>query len=75
MSDTESRKVYSAEETEMAPEYDFEGPNVVQGRTYQRLQEFRRRRLLNPELAERFPDDASVNAALEEYVRFKRESA
>lgn len=73
MSEPEPRKVYSAEETEMAPEYNFDGPNVVQGKTYQRLQEFRRRRLLNPELAEHFPDDASVNAALEEYLKLKGE--
>lgn len=68
-------KVISAEDAEMLDEYDFESPDVVQGRTYQRLQEFRRRRLLSPEMAERFPDDESVNAALQEYLQSKRESA
>lgn len=59
----------------MLPEYDFGSSQVIQGRSYRRVRELRARRQLTPELAERFPDDKSVNAALEEYLRMKRESA
>lgn len=75
MSNSGSDKIHSAEDTEMREEYDFNSPDVVQGKTYQRLQEFRRRRLLSPEMAESFPDDTSVDEALREYLRMKRESA
>lgn len=75
MSNSGSEEIQSAEDTEMLEEYDFNSPDVVQGKTYQRLQEFRRRRLLPPEMAETFPDDSSVNEALREYLRMKRESA
>ncbi|MBI1290291.1 hypothetical protein GC173_03485 [bacterium] len=65
----------AAEEAEMLPEYDFARPDVVRGMTYQRLQEFRRRRLLAPDMAEQFPDDRSVDEALREYLRMKHQSA
>lgn len=63
------------EETEMLPEYDFESGLVQQGRSYRRVKELRTKRHLKPELVDEFPDDDSVNAALEEYLRIKRKSA
>lgn len=75
MKDANDDKVHSAEETEMLPEYDLESMNLHQGLTYERLQRERGRRFLTPALAEHFPNDASVNEALEEYLRLKRESA
>jgi hypothetical protein len=75
MMDEKESKVYSAEDTEMLPEYDFDSPEVQQGRTYERLRQERGRRFLTPDLAEHFPDDASVNAALAELLRLKREKA
>jgi hypothetical protein len=60
---------------DILPEYDFESPKVQQGRAYRRALELRNRRTLTPELARQFPDDASVNAALEEYLQHKRAGA
>lgn len=37
MSNSGSEKIQSAEDTEMLEEYDFNSPDVVQGKTYQRL--------------------------------------
>lgn len=71
----EDKRPMSAEDGEMLPEYDFESPDVVQGRSYRKVQELRRRRLLSPEMAEKFRDDQAVNEALEEYLKLKRESA
>ncbi len=65
----------AAEDAEMLPEYDFESAKVVHGRSYALVREMRNRRQLKPELAERFPNDDSVNDALEELLRLKRESA
>lgn len=75
MKNEKDDRVYSAENTEMLPEYDLEKMQLHQGLTYERLRRERGRRFLSPELAQRFPDDASVNAALDEYLKLKRESA
>jgi hypothetical protein len=67
--------VRSAENTEMAPEYDFEKMSLAQGRTREKLLERAANRRLTPELAKQFPNDESVNAALAEYIELKRKSA
>ena len=68
-------RVHSAEETDMLPEYDLETMKLHQRQTYERLRRENGWRYLKPELAEQFPDDASVNQALGEYLRLKHESA
>ncbi|MBI1290290.1 hypothetical protein GC173_03480 [bacterium] len=61
---------------DMPPKYDLESLGTPQkGRYYERAMRHAKLRELSPRLAEQFPDSASVNAALEEYLRIKRESA
>lgn len=68
-------KVHSAEDTEMLPEYDFEKMTLQQGRTYRRLRDAENRRVLEPELAQEFPNDESVNEALREYKKLKKQAS
>lgn len=63
-------------EAEMREEYDFSRLKRVDREVFfERLLRERGGRMLNPELARRFPDDESVNAALSELLRLKRDSA
>ncbi len=57
----------------MLPEYDFR--DAKRGVHHLRCAEGTNVRLLSQELADKFPDDASLNAALEELLRLRRESA
>lgn len=60
----------------MQPEYDFSELKLVgRGVHFERYWRSRGARFLKPELTSRFPDDTSVNDALEEYLRMKRKSA
>ena len=63
-----------AVEDDMKPEYDFSSGRVERGKFREFAAKSRATRVLSPELAARFPDDASVNAALLELLRLKQAS-
>lgn len=64
------------EQVEMRPEYDLSQMKVVgRGIYFERYWRAKDGRFLNPELADRFQDDDSVNKALLEYLQLKRQSA
>lgn len=59
------RKVKTEEEDELRPEYDLSKlKGGVRGKYAQRYKEGTNLVLLEPEVAEAFPDDESVNKAL-----------
>jgi hypothetical protein len=59
------RKVNTEEEDELRPEYDLSKlKGGVRGKYAQRYKEGTNLVLLEPEVAEAFPDDKSVNKAL-----------
>jgi hypothetical protein len=61
---------------EMRPEYDFDFSTAERGRYAQRLKtEGSNLILVEPDLAKKFPDSASVNAALRSVVEFANLSA
>lgn len=54
----------------MLPEYDLSKmPAMPRGWMYERVQQLKKMRELDPELLEKFPDSPSVNRALREYLR------
>lgn len=64
------------ERDEMLPEYDLDALGPPQrGRYYERYVSTFAIRELAPDLAPEFKDSESVNEALREYLRMKRESA
>jgi len=59
------RKVKTAEEDDLRPEYDLSKlKGGIRGKYAQRYQEGTNLVLLEPDVAEAFPDDESVNRAL-----------
>jgi len=54
---------------ELRPEYHFDYSKAVRGKYYKRLiKEGANVVVLDPDIAERFPDSASVNAALRSFL-------
>ena len=67
---------HKPEDDEMPEEYDFSKLKIVgRGVYYDRYWRAKGGRIISPDLAEEFTDDESVNSALREYLRMKRESA
>lgn len=61
---------------ELPDELDFDKlGKPVRGKYLAKYSQQPTARVLEPDLVERFPDSASVNEALREYLRLKRESA
>lgn len=61
---------------EMREEYDFSNlERVDRNAFFERLMRERGARILKPEMAEKFPDDESLDEALKDYLKLKRESA
>lgn len=61
---------------EMRSEYDFSQMKIVgRGVHHDRYWRAKGGRLLEPELATEFSDDAAVNEALRDYLRIKKQSA
>ena len=56
----------------MRDHYDFS--KAAQGKYAERHQEGTNMVLLDPDVAKEFPDDASVNEALRQYLREKKDS-
>ena len=65
-----SRKPLKASEPEMRSEYDFSG--AVRGRYYKRYVESSNVVVLEPDVAKRFKNSASVNKALRAYLKGAR---
>lgn len=61
------RKPLKAAEPEMRPEYDFSG--AVRGKYYKRYLEATNVVVLEPDVAKRFKNAASVNKALRAYLK------
>ena len=69
-------KAEKAMKDEMRPEYDFDFSTAARGRYAKRLKtEGSNLVLLEADLAQAFPDSASVNAALRSVVEFAKLSA
>lgn len=62
-----SRKPLKASEPEMRPEYDFSG--AVRGKYHKRYLEGTNVVVLEPDIAKRFKNSASVNEALRTYLK------
>ncbi len=62
-----NRKPLKASEPEMRPEYDFSG--AVRGKHYKRYLETTNVVVLEPDVAKRFKNAASVNKALRTYLK------
>ena len=62
-----SRKPLKVAEPEMRPEYDFSG--AVRGRYYKRYLETTNVVVLEPDVAKKFRNSASVNKALRNYLK------
>jgi len=61
---------------EMRPEYDFSELNgAVRGKYYKRFQEGSNVVLLEPDVAEEFPDARSVNEALRKVIAERHQGA
>ncbi len=65
-----SRKPLKAAEPEMRPEYDFSG--AVRGKYYKRYLEATNVVILEPDVARKFRNSASVNKALRTYLKDSR---
>jgi len=65
-----SRKPLKASEPEMRPEYDFSG--AVRGKYHKRYLEGSNVVVLEPDIAKRFKNSASVNEALRTYLRSEK---
>jgi len=65
-----SRKPLKAAEPEMRPEYDFSG--AVRGKYYERYLETTNVVVLEPDVARRFKNAASVNKASRAYLKGSR---
>ena len=65
-----SRKPLKASEPEMRPEYDFSG--AVRGKYHKRYLEGTNVVVLEPDVAKRFKNSASVNEALRTYLKSEK---
>jgi hypothetical protein len=65
-----SRKPLKASEPDMRPEYDFSG--AVRGKYHKRYLEGTNVVVLEPDVAKRFKNSASVNQALRSYLKSER---
>jgi hypothetical protein len=69
-------KKSDASKEELRPEYDFDFSKAERGRYAKRLKaEGSNLVLIDPDLAESFPDSAAVNAALRTVIEFAQRSA
>jgi len=62
-----SRKPLKVSEPEMRPEYDFSG--AIRGKYYKRYLEGSNVVVLEPDVAKRFKNAASVNKVLRAYIK------
>ncbi len=65
-----SRKPLKVSEPEMRPGYDFSG--AVRGKYYKRYLDGTNVVVLDPDVAKRFKNSASVNKVLREYIKNPR---
>jgi hypothetical protein len=69
------KKKEDTESDGMLPEYDFTTGRVEQGKFHEFAQRAKATRVLEPDLVKEFKDSESVNEALREYLKLKRQSA